>query len=290
MEGTKKPKIVFFGTPEFAVKILEKLKNGNYDIYAIVTVPDKKRGRGTEKTPSPAKEYAEKNKIKILQPEKIKNNGGFLSEIKKIQPDVFVVASYGKIIPKELLDIPPKGTLNVHPSLLPRFRGPSPIQSAILCGENETGVTIMLLDEKIDEGPILAQKKLEFSISNFQFSKLENELAELGGRLLVETIPNWIAGKIKPIPQDHAKATYTKIVAKKDGEIDWREPPEIIERKIRALNPNPGTYAIKNDKRIIITEAEFNREKSALIIKRVKPEGKKEMDYGEYLKGNPPIF
>jgi len=154
--------------------------------------------------------------------------------------------------------------------------------------EEKTGMTIMLMDKKMDEGPILVQRELECSISNIQYSILEDELAKLGSEMLVEVIPKWIAGEIEPKPQDHDKATYTKIITKKDGEIKKDDSPEIIDKKVRALNPWPGTYIFVGNKRIIITETKLY--KNSLEIKRVKPEGKKEMLYEDYLKGNPPII
>ncbi|MBU1179152.1 methionyl-tRNA formyltransferase [Patescibacteria group bacterium] len=276
MINKTQPKIVFFGTPEFSVKILESMKNAGLAPALIITAPDKPQGRKLRTNPSPVKLWALKNKIKILQPDNLKDLGFKIQEL-GITPDLFVVASFGKILPKKILEIPKHETINVHPSLLPKLRGPSPIQSAILNGEKETGVTIMLMDEKMDEGPILKISNLKNKISNLTYKKLEEKLAELGGEMLVETMPRWLNNEIKPIPQNHNKATYTKLFTKKDGEIDWNEPPEIIERKIRALAPWPGAYTFYNGKRIIIAAAELD-DKGKLVIKRVKPEGKKEME------------
>jgi len=264
-----KPKIVFFGTPEFSVKILEALGAAGLTPVLIITAPDKPRGRKMRFSPSPVKKWAQEKNIPV------EHN---YDSLKLASADLFVVASFGKILPKKILDIPKHGTLNVHPSLLPKLRGASPIQSAILRGEKETGVTIMLIGEGVDNGPILSQQKLEFPISNFQFLELEDKLAELGGKLLVETIPKWLNGKIKPQAQDPSKATYTKLITKKDGEIDWNEKPEIIDRKIRAFTPWPGAYTILNDRRIIVTKARLDKQ-GELKIERIKPEGKREMDY-----------
>lgn len=299
--GVKKLKIVFFGTPKFSVKILETMDKSGFTPSLVITAPDKPKGRKMTISPSPVKIWAQEKNIPVSHDYKNPE-----------EADLFVVASFGKILPKEILEIPKHGILNVHPSLLPKLRGPSPIQTAILEGEKKTGVTIMLLNEKMDEGPVLATQELEFltlpagrQVSNsrphcqrsvagaVEFRKLENELAKLGGKLLVKTIPEWIAGKIKPISQDHDKATYTKIITKKDGEIDWNESPETIERKIRALNPWPSTYTFFNParggaggKRIIVSKASLD-EKGALKIERVKPEGKNEIDFQEFLKNNP---
>lgn len=272
-----KPKIVFFGTPEFSVKILEAMKNADYVPVAVVTAPDKPRGRKMLMTPTPVKTWAEKNNISVQHDP---------SNLKSPNPNLFIVASYGKILPKEILDIPKHGTLNVHPSLLPKLRGPSPIQTAILQGEEKTGVTIMLLNERMDEGPILAQQELSLSLWDIGYPTLEGKLAELGGQLLTKTIPKWLSGKIKPIEQNDNQATYSKIIKKSDGEINWSEPPEIIERKIRAYTPWPSAYTFDNGKRIIITKAHLN-EQGEIIIDQIKPEGKKEMNFLEFLKNSP---
>jgi len=208
-------------------------------------------------------------------------------KIEKLKPDLVVVASYGKIIPKKILQIPKYGCLNVHPSLLPRYRGPSPIQTTILNGDKKTGVTIILMDEKIDHGPILGQRELEFSIFNFQFSKLHNKLAELGAKLLIETIPKWIKGEIKTKPQNHSKATYTKILKREDGKINWSKPVQEIERQIRAFNPWPGTFTFIKHKsktlRVKILEADTKDNK--LIIKKLQPESKRPMTFEEFQRG-----
>ncbi len=209
-------------------------------------------------------------------------------KVKELKPDLVIIASYGKIIPKKILQIPKYGCLNVHPSLLPKYRGPSPIQTTILNGDKKTGVTIMLMDEEIDHGPILGQRELEFSISNFQFSKLHDKLAKLGVKLLIETIPKWIKGKIKAKPQDHSKATYTKILKREDGKIDWSKPGREIERQIRAFNPWPGTFTFIKHKnktlRIKVLEADISKD-NKLIIKKLQPEGKKPMTFEEFQRG-----
>lgn len=279
------PKIIFFGTPEFSVKILEYLKEAKLVPILIVTSPDKPKGRKLRLASSQVKIWAEENGMKYLQPETLKNNSNLFSLLFSLSPDIIVAAAYGKIIPKEILEIPKRGALNVHPSLLPKLRGPSPIQSAILNGDKKTGVTIMLMNEKMDEGHILTNHELQIT-NNVTSEELEEELAKIGGKLLVETIPTWLAGKIQPTLQNHSKATYTKILTKKDGLINFNEPAEIIERKIRAFTPWPGAYTFVNGKRIIITEAELNQF-NALKIKRVKLEGKKEMDFKDYIKSNP---
>ena len=182
-----------------------------------------------------------------MQPEKLKDEE-FLNRLRDYHADVFVIASYGKILPQALLDIPLHGTINVHPSLLPRYRGPSPIQSVILNGDKKTGVTLMLTDEKMDHGSILAQQEWESPISNIKFPTLYNELASLGGAMLVETLPKWIAREITPKEQSHEQATFTKLFIKEDGHIDWSKSALEIDRMVRALNPWPGTWSLSEAK------------------------------------------
>lgn len=284
-------KFIFFGGSDFSVKILEILYQNDFIPQLIITTPDKPRGRKMIITPPPVKLWAQKNNIKISQPEKLDIRNLKL-EIGEINIDFAVIAAYGKIIPKEILDIPKCGTLNVHPSLLPKFRGPSPIQSFILSGEQITGVTIMLTDEQVDHGAIIAQRQLKEigfplgnPISKYNYKELEEKLTELGGKLLVEIIPDFMAGKIKPQEQDHSQATFTKKITKQDGLINLEtDNPETIIKKIRAFMPWPNVYYFENSKRIIITKAELIDNK--LKILRIKPGGKNEMDFNSYLSTN----
>lgn len=282
----KNLKFAFFGTGDFAVKILDILYQNNLIPELIITTPDKPKGRKIQLQPTPVKLLAQKNNIKTT------------TDYSLLTTDysLFIIADYGKIIPKEILDIPKYGALNIHPSLLPKFRGPSPIQSFILSGaptqgrgkKEETGTTIILMDEKMDHGPIIAISNLKSQISNLYYKELEEKLAELGGELLVKTIPEWIEGKIKPTEQDENQATYTKKITKEDGLVDLeKDSPEIIERKVRAFTPWPNTYFFVNNKRIIITEAKL--ENGKLIIKKIKPEGKNEMPLRDFLRGNPDL-
>ncbi|MDO8555027.1 MAG: methionyl-tRNA formyltransferase [bacterium] len=279
------PKIIFFGTPEFSVKILEYLKEAKMVPVLIVTSPDKPKGRKMRLAPPPVKIWAEENGVEYIQPETLKNNSDIYPLLSSLLPDIIIATAYGKFLPKEIIKIPKYGALNIHPSLLPQLRGPSPIQYAILTGDKTTGVTIILMNEKMDEGQILTNHELQIT-NNATYKELEKKLAEVGGKLLVETIPKWLAGEIQPSPQNHSKATYSKILTKKDGLIDFSEPAEIIEKKIRAFTPWPGAYVFVNGKRVIITESELDKN-NALKIKRVKPEGKKEMDFKDYIKSNP---
>ncbi|NUQ57560.1 MAG: methionyl-tRNA formyltransferase [Candidatus Paceibacter sp.] len=293
MSTTKNLNLVFFGTSEFAVKILDKLIENGYVPSLVVTTPDKPQGRKMVLTPPPVKERITnyesriKNQIKIIQPEKLNPS---LFMIPDSEFSLFIVAAYGKIIPKSVLEIPKFGTLNVHPSLLPKFRGPSPIQSFILSGEEKTGVTIMLMDELVDHGPILSISNLKSKNSNLNAKELEEKLAELGGQMLVDVISKWVKREIKAQEQDHAKATFTKKITKEDGLVDLeKNSPEIVYRKFLAFQPWPGIYYFTEKDgskiRVIITDMELS-ETGELKIKKVKPEGRNEMSYEDFLKGN----
>lgn len=307
--ATDNPNFAFFGTSEFAVKILDKLIVSGFTPSLVVTTPDRPQGRKMILTPPPVKnrianyESSIKDKIKIIQPEKLTlelfetphldiecPSGHSMSKSKSF--DLFIVAAYGKIIPKSILEIPKYGTLNVHPSLLPKFRGPSPIQSFILSesasGGEKTGVTIMLMDEEVDHGPVLAQQSASGNLTSrwLNSQRLEEELAELGGQTLVDVIPKWINGEIKPAEQDHSQATFTKKIIKEDGLVDLeKDSPEIIYKKFLAFQSWPGIYYFTNKNsrkiRVIITDTELTIDKK-IKIKKVKPEGKKETDFAVF--------
>jgi methionyl-tRNA formyltransferase len=235
-----KPKIIFIGTPEFGAIILEKLIGGGYAPSLVITETDKPAGRKKVITPPPVKIAAQKFGISIAQPDRIKN---YKSEIENLKPDLMVVAAYGQIIPKEILEIPQYGCLNVHPSLLPKYRGPAPVQSALLSGDSETGVSIMLLDEKMDHGPIIKISNFKIQNPKVSYRELHNQLAILGAKSLIEIIPQWLNKKIKPMPQDDSKATYSRILKREDGKINWTKSAQEIERQIRAFDPWPGSFA-----------------------------------------------
>jgi len=206
-------------------------------------------------------------------------------EFKKLNPDLCIVAAYGKIISAKYLSVPKYGFVNIHPSLLPKYRGPSPVQTAILNEDKETGVSIMVVDAEIDHGPVLASR--EFSISNFQFSnhdELAKELFELGAKLLIKTLPKYINGELEVRPQEHEKATFTKMFKREDGRINWSESGDKIYAQIRALNPEPGTWSIWRGNIINIKKAELDNEK--IEIKTIQMEGKKEMSFEEFLRGH----
>ncbi len=276
-----KPKIIFMGTPEFGAIILEGLIKSGHKPFLVFTEPDKPVGRKQIITPSKVKSLAEKYNIPVVQPEKISQ---FAAEIEKLKPSLIIIASFGQIIPKKILEIPQYGCLNVHPSLLPKYRGPSPIQFTIINGDKKTGVTIIRISEKIDAGPILSQKEIEIDPKE-TYESLHDKLAEAGAKLLLEVLLKLPKGQAPFRLQDDSKASYTKILKRNDGEIDWKKSPKEIERQIRAFNPWPGTYTFCNGKRLKILEAEASYGK--LEIKEVQLEGKKPMSYKEFLRGYP---
>ena len=314
MTPNKDTKIIFWGTPEFALPILEALFENGYNLVAVITNSDKPVGRKNIITPPPIKIWAQKHKIPVFQPENLKTKNPAL---KIPEADIYIVAAYGKIIPVDIINSPKFGSLNIHPSLLPRWRGPSPIQYTILNGDEETGVTIIKMDEKMDHGPIVIKSKVKNQKSKIDYKKLHDELAKLGAELLIETLPKWLAGEIKPISQNEAEATYSKILKKEDGRIDWFQPAETIEKMVRAFAPWPGAWTTwaKDNKiyRLRVEEAEvfqstekempsgmvWQKEDDSLCvktsehnlsIKKLTLEGKKTMEVKEFLRGYPQII
>ena len=286
-------KYVFFGTPNFAAIILEKLISAGFIPEAVVCNPDKPVGRKKIITPPPVKqrilnlESGIKNKIKILQPEKLSD---IKSQLSDVNCQLFIVAAYAKILPKEILEIPRLGTIGVHPSLLPKHRGATPIQTAILNGDEIAGTTIFLIDEKMDHGAIIANSEFRIQNLEWNYETLMKKLAELSADLLIEILPN-IEEKIKnAMPQDESKATYTKKFKTEDAYIEpidlekaqngSANSPQVavqIERKIRALNPEPGVFTIINDKRIKLLESKISDNKLKLI--KIQKEGKKSQTF-----------
>lgn len=279
-------RFVFFGTPEIAVTALDKLEAGGMIPAAVVTRPDASIGRDHVLTASPVKEWAVERSIDVLQPEKITSE--FIDELANSEWDLFVVVAYGEILPKRLIELPERGTINMHPSLLPRLRGPSPIESAILTDERTTGVTVMEIDEKMDHGPIIAQARVEIEEWPVRAPLLEGILAEEGASLLVEVIPEWVNGRVIPYLQDDALATYCPKITKEDGLLDLGDDPEENLRKIRAFEGWPGTYAFFERRgeriRAAILDAHVDSD-GKLAIDTVKPEGKNEMPYADFLRG-----
>lgn len=247
-------KIVFFGTPDFAAVVLNKLVESEHEIPLVITQPDKAKNRGKKVQFTPVKEVAVANNIDVMQPEKIKNSPETLERLHQINPDIIVVVAYGQIIQKEILDLPKYGCINVHASILPKLRGASPIQHAILLGEEYTGVTIMQMGEGLDTGDMLT--KAETPVDKKNGEQLHDELALLGANLLVDTLVKIEEGKITPEPQNDDLSTYAGLITKKDGQIDFSKTPEEIERQVRAFDPWPGAYCSLGDKVIKIWEVE----------------------------------
>jgi len=281
-------RIAFFGTPQIAVWVLEELERANVIPALIVTNPDTPQGRKMLVTETPVALWAHKHNIHLIKPDSLRDES-VVQMLRESGCNLFLVAAYGKIIPQSILDIPKHGTLNVHPSLLPRLRGPSPIRTAILEDENPTGVSIMELTEGVDEGPILAQEIIEIPNEKWPMrgEELDELLARRGGEMLASMIPDWIAGLVERESQDHTEATYSRKITKDMGEIDFSHNPYHNLLKIRALEGNPGTYFYteRGDKRIRvkIVDAELAPD-GALRITRVIPEGKKEMSYTDFIK------
>jgi methionyl-tRNA formyltransferase len=229
------------GTAELSCASLEKLAgSGQFSVVAVVTQPDKPKGRDLKLTPSPVKVLAEKLKLPVWQPLKARDDQ-FIRQLRELKPDLMAVVAYGQILPQAMLEVPPHGCLNVHTSLLPKYRGAAPIQWAIADGEPETGVTIMKMDAGLDTGPVLAVRRTPILPSD-DSQTLHDRLAQLGAELLVETIPGYVAGKISPQPQPVEGSTYAAKIKKEDGRIDWNLPAVKIWNRLRAFTPWPGAF------------------------------------------------
>lgn len=277
-------KIAFFGNSTFSRICLEEMKKNGVLVDLIVTTEDKPVGRKMELTPTPTKTWAEENSIEYITPKSLKNDE-FITKIS--QYNLYIVASYGKIIPKQVIDLPEYKTLNIHPSLLPKYRGPSPLQEQILKDDKEVGVSVMLIDELVDHGPIVAQEQVILD-EILGFNRLQELLAKKGSDLLCKILPDWIKGKIKETPQEDSLATFTKKVEKEDGLIDVVSGDSRKNYlKVLAYEVWPGTYyeIEKGDKKIRVKIKKASFKDGQLIIERVLPEGKKEMDYKSFLNG-----
>ena len=234
-------RIIFMGTAELSCASLDSLaRDGQFSVAAVVTQPDKPRGRDLKLQPSPVKMLAEKLQLPVLQPAKARDEQ-FISELRALNPDLIVVVAYGQLLPQSILDLPRHGCLNVHTSLLPKFRGAAPIQWAIATGESETGVTIMKMDAGLDTGPIVSQRRTPILPAD-DSATLHDRLAQLGAELLAQTIPDFIAGKIPPVPQPAGGASHAPKIKKEDGRIDWSQPAGKIWNRLRAFTPWPGAF------------------------------------------------
>ncbi|MCR4280832.1 MAG: methionyl-tRNA formyltransferase [Candidatus Kaiserbacteria bacterium] len=294
--GRNEVKFAFFGTPELATVVLDALENVGYLPTLVVTTPDQKKGRGMNLTQSPVKQWANKRNVEIIAPEVLDDITAEIIRAKNCY--LFIVIYYGKVLPKEILEIPAHGTLNIHFSLLPRWRGTSPVRSAILNDDHEVGTSIILLDEKIDHGPVIAQKKIVVPEWPPRARELEALATRESARLLIEILPSWVAGDIEAHEQNHDVATYCTNIAKEDGLLNLSDDAYKNLLKIRAFDTTVGTHAFfeRGGKKIRVGILDAHIDPSTklgarkLIIDKVKPEGKKEMAYEEFLRsGAKPI-
>ncbi len=310
MVKEKKFKIIFMGTPDFALPSLDALiKSDDFDVVLVVTQVDKKIGRKQIVTPPPVKVNALENNIPVLQPEKIKD---IIDNLRKLEPDFIVVAAYGQIIPKGILDIPKYGPFNIHGSLLPKYRGAAVVQAPILNGDVKTGITIIKMEAGLDTGPILKQAEIILDKKETSES-LFDKLSKLGAEILPEALISFANGKLKLEKQDESKASYVKMLKKEDGKIDWTKSAVEIERMVRALNPWPGAYAQIKDKKEKIRNIKILKVKNdtsdtqkykvgevfleknilavqcgdgAIVVEELQMEGKKKMSAKEFLQGH----
>ncbi len=304
-------RIIFMGTPDFAVPSLRMLYEAsaanNWQVVAVFTQPDRRAGRGKKLAVSPVKAYALEQGLPVLQPASLRKQPEVVEAIRNLAPDLFVVAAYGLILPADVLEIPTYGAVNVHSSLLPAYRGASPITAALLDGLTETGNSIMLMDKGMDTGPVLAQVRLPIRPDDTT-ETLSIRLAELGAEALVETLPGWLAGDIAPIAQDQLPGPVTtcKLIRKQDGAIEWTQPAVEIERMTRAYTPWPSAHTVWNDSVfkvlsakviegsaqpgcVVQTEAGLavGTGKGLLLLQTVQPAGKRAMDIKSFSNGAP---
>ena len=301
-------RIIFMGTPEFAVPSLEALLRSEHAVVGAVTQPDRPKGRGQDLVPSPVKLVCQREGIALLQPSKMKNPA-FIEALRAWQPELIAVAAFGRILPPAILELPPRGCVNVHASLLPKYRGAAPIQWALINGEKETGVTTMLMDVGMDTGAMLLQEQVSIDPEDTAGS-LSEKLADVGGRLLIETLHRLKAGTITPQPQDHSRATLAPLLRKQDGLIDWTLPATDLANRVRGLLPWPGAYCYAGHERWTICRAaatahhagagyppgaivQVNKEafhvntgNGILVVTALKPAGGRQMSIREYLAGH----
>ena len=304
-------KIVFMGTPETSAAILEDLIRAKHEILCVVTQPDRPKGRGQKITFPPVKETALKYSLPVEQPEKIKKNEIFFVFLKSLRPDIIVVVAYGRILPKEILDVPQFGCINVHASLLPKYRGAAPVQWALLKGEKETGVTIMKINELLDTGDIILQEKVEIEDRDTA-ETLAKKLFNLGGKLLLQALERIEKREAKYVPQKETEATQAPAITKESAEIDWRKSAREIHNRIRALIPWPVAHTFYKEKLLKIWKSEIYvadletrfklpgsmvqivkhtgfivaTGKGHLLVLEVQPEGKKRMPAYDFVIGH----
>ena len=301
------PRTVFYGSPDFALPVLSALIDGPWRPVAAVTQPDRPAGRGRRPKPPPVKELAQASGIPVVQPQRLRDEAA-IAEIAALRPELQIVAAYGQLLPEAVLDLPAHGTLNVHASLLPRWRGAAPVHAAILHGDPETGATIMLVDQTEDTGDTLAQRPTRIGASETA-GELSDRLARLGAELLIEAIPRWLAGEIAPQPQDPSQATRARRIGKAAGAIDWTRSAIEIERQVRACTPWPGAFTTAAGHQLRIAKAEWiptmgdrpgaiagkisvsgdwigvQTGRGVLALRRLQRAGKREMSAAEFARG-----
>lgn len=296
-------KIIYFGTSAIGLPILEELIR-HHEIVAVVTSPDKAVGRKQILTASPIANLAEQHNLIVYKPQKVRNNPEFLLTLKQHSAELYVVVSYGKILPLELLEQPPLKTINVHFSLLPKYRGPAPVQFTLLNGETKTGTSIFILDELVDHGPLLATAEIAIEPDDTNIT-LQSKLAQLSAELLIDTLPKYQNSQIKPTVQNHEQATSTKIITKEDGKIDWQQTSQQIYNQFRAFQPWPGIYTNWEGKNLKIISCAPSSESlslqsgqvqqnfigcgnnTVLELKSVQLEGKNQTSISDFLNGYP---
>lgn len=278
----EKPRIAFFGTPDIATGFLDALVAAGMPPALVVSAPDKPAGRGLSLTPPPVAQWAQAQGIPLVQPEKL--DDAFTEQLRAEQWDVFIVVAYGHILPQALIDLPAHQTLNVHFSLLPHWRGASPVESAILAGDKETGCAIQVMRAKLDTGPLIAVETTPIG-ANETAPELRARLGDIGARLLIETLPRYLAGNLTATEQDDAQMTYAKKMKKEDGDIT-NDDDATRWRKYRAYTGWPGTYffAERGGKTVRVKIAAAHDESGRFVIDRVIPEGKREMPYADFLR------
>ena len=242
------PRLIFMGTPQFAVPTLEALIHKGHEILAVVTQPDRPKGRGRKQVPSPVKELAVTHQIRVLQPHKVSDDH-FCGQIREMKPDMAIVVAFGQILKKNLLTIPGWGVINIHASLLPKYRGAAPIQWAILNSESKTGLTVMRMDEGLDTGPILYQREVPI-LEDETAGQLHDRLSELAGEVIIEALTDMAKTRVEEIPQDDSLASYASKIERRDSLVDWKQPATKISCLIRALDPRPGAYTLLEGKQI----------------------------------------
>ncbi|MBP1764760.1 MAG: Methionyl-tRNA formyltransferase [Firmicutes bacterium] len=302
----RKLRIVFMGTPDFAVPCLDRLVRDEHQIIAVVTQPDRPKGRGRHFTPSPVKEYAQEYNLPVLQPEKIKDPG-FMEQLAVLQPDVIVVVAFGQFLPQRLLDLPSLGCINVHASLLPKYRGAAPIHWAIMNGETSTGVTTMYMDSGMDTGDMILKRETPISPDE-NTGQLHDRLSSLGAGLLAQTLELAVENKAPRTPQNSEEASYAPLLTRQIEAIDWKRSAMEIHNQVRGLNPWPGAYCLYNDRTLKIWRTHIQEtvgifaapgcivavERDCLLvaagngticIDEVQPQNKRRMGVGDFSTG-----